>query len=263
MSQKACTILRDSIPVYPSGYETIDSPLIDIYDHQDIKCANPQIIFNEEDLKDATIIARTIKDSACGFEKKLEKGSIIHFGTWLGFDTEGHKPVYEALLARSGAKLRQAIAGHENISVRERFTGEGSALLFIANYYNEDFEGNVVYTHPQTGEPVAIPYSGEKMLWPALYAVLTPVGLKLADGLSILHSTSDILDISVQNDRIELTLFGDRDLMGELVLEGENADKIKAVSIDGKVLKMVKANDRVVLNYDHSYRKELIAVIQV
>ncbi|NTV84266.1 MAG: hypothetical protein HGA23_08210, partial [Bacteroidales bacterium] len=122
MSQKPCTIIRDALFIEPSGKEVIDSPLVDIYDLQDIKCANPQIIYNEEDLKGAEIIARTIKGTACGFEKTLGKGFVIHLGTWLGFDTEGHKPIYEAILKRSTAKLRQARASNENIVIRERFT---------------------------------------------------------------------------------------------------------------------------------------------
>ena len=41
MSQRPCTIIRDALSVYPSGKEIIDSPLIDIFDMKDIKCANP------------------------------------------------------------------------------------------------------------------------------------------------------------------------------------------------------------------------------
>ena len=61
MSQKPCTIIRDALSVKPSGTEIIDSPLIDIYDLKDIKCANPQIIYDEQSLAGAEIIARTIR----------------------------------------------------------------------------------------------------------------------------------------------------------------------------------------------------------
>ncbi len=98
MSQQSCTIIRDALSISPSGRETIDSPLIDLYDLKDIKCANPQIIYSEESLKGAEVIARTLKGSACGFTKTLGKGSMVHLGTWMGFDTEGHKPAYEAIL---------------------------------------------------------------------------------------------------------------------------------------------------------------------
>ena len=50
MSQKPCTVIRDALSVSPSGKEIIDSPLIDIFDLKDIKCANPQIIYSEESL---------------------------------------------------------------------------------------------------------------------------------------------------------------------------------------------------------------------
>jgi beta-galactosidase len=263
MSQKPCTIIRDALSIHPSGAESIDSPLIDIYGIRDIKCANPQMIYHEEDLKGAEVIARTIRGTACGFEKSLGKGKVIHLGTWMGFDTEGHKPAYEAILARSGAKLRQANASNENITVRERFTAGGAGLLFIADYFNEEQTGNVKYTHPVTGEAVTIPYNGGEYTWPALYGVLTPLCLEIAEGIKLLHCTSDILELSVQDDRIALTVLGDRDLSGEMVLEGQKAGKIKSVSLDGKDLKIVKAGDRVVVNYDHDYRRELTVIIQI
>ncbi|MCK7541937.1 MAG: hypothetical protein MZV63_69150 [Marinilabiliales bacterium] len=56
------------------------------------------------------------------------------------------------ILKRSGAKLRQASADNDYITVRERFTDNGKALLFVANYYNEERRSRVVYTHPETGE---------------------------------------------------------------------------------------------------------------
>ncbi len=74
MSQKPCTIIRDALSLFPSGKEIIDSPLIDIFDLKDIKCANPQITYSEESLSGAEIIARTINGTACGFIKELGKG---------------------------------------------------------------------------------------------------------------------------------------------------------------------------------------------
>ena len=71
MSQKPCTIIRDALSISPSGSETIDSPLIDVYDMKDIKCANPQITYSEETLTGAEIIARTLNGNACGFSKTL------------------------------------------------------------------------------------------------------------------------------------------------------------------------------------------------
>ena len=98
--------------------------------------------------------------TACGFTKTLGRGSLIHLGTWIGFDTEGHKPVYEAMLRRSGARLRQASAGNDNITVRERFTEDHAAILFIGNYYNEEQTGKVTYTHPETGETIHSLFAG-------------------------------------------------------------------------------------------------------
>jgi hypothetical protein len=220
------------------------------------------LVYAEEALSGAEIIARTIRGSPCGFLKSLGRGSIIHVGTWLGFDTEGHKGVYEAVLQKSGARLRQASSDNGNIVVRERFTDNHEALLFIGNYYNEEQEGRIWYTHPETGETIAIPYASERALWPPLYGVLTPVCLEVSDGLKILHCTSDILALEEEGGQIRMTLSGDRDLPGELVLEGPASAKIWSVLIDGEETGMVRANDRVALLYDHRHKKEMILEIK-
>ncbi len=257
MSQKPCTIIRDALTVSPSGKEVIDSPLIDIFDFKDIKCANPQIIYSEDSLQGAEIIARTLNGTPCGFIKPLGRGSVIHLGTWIGFDTEGHKPVYEAILKRSEARLRQASASSEYLTVRERFSDDNRALLFVGNYYNEEIRGKVTYTHPETGETIALPYSNDEILWPALYGILTPVCLEVADGLKVLHSTSDILGVTENEGNIEITICGDRDLAGEIVFEGPNVIKISSATIDAGAAKMVHDGRRTAFIYRHESRIEL------
>jgi beta-galactosidase len=261
MSQKTCTILRDALSISPSGVETIDSPLIDVYDLKDIKCANPQSIFSEESLAGAEVIARTIRGSACGFTKALGKGTVIHMGTWIGFDTEGQKPVYEAILNQSTAKLRQATSSNYHLNVRERFTKEDSAVLFVGNYYNEEQTGQVTYTHPESGEAISIPYDKGEILWPAVYSVLTPVCLTIADKIKILHSTSDILGVAEKNGNLEITLFGDRDLQGEIVLEGEKAKNISSASISGVAVQMTRDDQRVIFTYEHRHKSEIVLCI--
>jgi hypothetical protein len=263
MSQKPCTIIRDALSVSPSGRETIDSPLIDIFDLKDIKCANPQITYSEKSLSGAEVIARTIKGSVCGFTKVIGNGSLIHLGTWIGFDTESHKTVYDEILKRSVAKLRQASTDNDNITVRERFTGDHSAVLFTGNYYNEEQAGKITYTHPQSGEVVTIPYLQDKMIWPALYGVLTPVCLEVSDGLKILHSTSDILGVEEINGQLEITLYGDRDLVGEIVFEGANVKKIKSATIRGRAVKMFSDEKRIAFIYGHKHKKEMVLNIRI
>jgi beta-galactosidase len=263
MSQKSCTIIRDALAISPSGKEVINSPLVDVFDLKDIKCANPQIIYSEDSLSGAEIIARTIHGTACGFTKVLGQGSMIHLGTWIGFDTEGHKLVYEEILKRSGANLRCSSASNENIVVRERFTSDKKAILFVANYYNEEQTGKVSYTHPETSETITIPYSQDEILWPSLYSLLTPVCLEVSDGLKILHSTSDILHVSEIDGQLEITLYGDRDLAGEMVFEGKNAGRIKSATISGGTVKIVNDDKRTALTYNHEHRKESVLGVKI
>ncbi len=262
MSQKPCTIIRDAISISPSGVENIDSPLVDIFEFKDIKCSNPQIIYSEVSVSGAEVIARTINGNVCGFLKSVGNGSLLQLGTWIGFDTEGHKPVYEAILNKSGARLRQASAGNAGLALRERFT-EGSAVLFIGNYYNEEQAGKVSYTHPLTGEAMNIPYSKDEILWPALYGVLTPVCLEISDGIQILHSTSDILGVEEIYGQIEITLYGNRDLAGEIVFEGANVNKIISATLRGKTVKMVRDEKRIAFLYSHKHKSEMVLNIVI
>ena len=263
MSQKPCAIIRQALSVEPSGTEIIDSPLIDIYNLKDIKCANPQTIYEEQSLGDAEIIARTLRGSACGFTKALGRGSIIHLGTWMGFDTEGHKAAYEAILSESGSNLRQASASNDNLAVRERFTPNHAGILFIGNYYNEAREGKVTYAHPESGEPIEVPYAQSRIIWPPLYGVLTPVCLEVSDGIKLFHSTSEILGVARSNGQMEITLQGDRDLAGEIVFEGDGVDRIKGAAVCGVPAKMVRDKERTAFLYTHKDREELTLRIEM
>jgi beta-galactosidase len=257
LSQTPCTIIRDSLAVKPAGPEVIDSPLIDLYDLKDIKCANPQSTFDEVSLGGAEIMARTISGAACGFVKSLGRGSVLHLGTWIGFDTEGHKAAYEAILRQSGSKLRHASATTGHLAVQQRFTPDHAAVLFIGNYYNEEHGGKVWYTHPESGEIIHLPYARDGMVWPALYGVLTPVCLEVSEGIKILHSTSDILGVSERDGHWVVSLHGDRDLPGEIVFEGRNVDRIRAGTISGQPAHMVRDDKRVAFLYPHGHKQTL------
>jgi beta-galactosidase len=257
ISQQPCNILCDAIKIWPTGKEIVDSPLVDIYDMKDIKCANPQITYSEESLKEAEIIAKTLTGKPCGFKTRLEKGTILHLGTWLGFDTEGHKPVYETIVRNSGGKLSHASASTHNITVRQRFTRNNKAFLFAGNYYNEEQTGKVTYTHPETGEIVHIPYLKHEMLWPALYAFISPVCFDVTHDIKILHTTSDILSFEKNENEFTIKLSGDRDLIGEIVFEGKNSDKIASATIDNTPVNITRQAKRCIINYAHRHKKEM------
>ena len=263
MAQRECTIIRDALGVYPTGFRSIDSPLIDVLGFNDIKCSNPQITYAETSLSDCAVVARTLDGAPCGFEKNLGNGQIVHLGAWMGFDTEGHKPVYDALLKKSEARLIRAGTDNEWLTVRQRFTDNGAAVLFAGNYYNEEHNGLFWYTHPRTGEKISIPYSGNTCIWPGLYAVLTPICLPIATDLKILHTTSNIYKISVENGQIAILLGGDSELEGELVLEGEKVNVIASVSPAEIYRELLERHNRLVLKYKHPKNKELSIVLSL
>jgi len=262
MSQMPCTIIRDALNIAPDGKDVIDSPLIDILGFKDIKCANPQMTFSEEALKGAEVIAHTLTGKICGFSKALGKGKVIHLGTWLGFDTESNKQVFKALVKAAGAGVRQAAASSENITVRQRSTPSGSAMLFIGNYYNEEQNGKVLYTHPVSGEQFSIPLAGDEILWPPLYGVLSPISMEVLPGLKVLHTTSDILQIKAGENQAKFSLMGERDLFGEMVFEGPKLTEIVSAKLNSKPVNFLRLNDRVVVNYQHDHKKEITLTLK-
>jgi hypothetical protein len=92
---------------------------------------------------------------------------------------------------------------------------------------------------------------------------LTPVCLEVSDGLNILHTTSDILHVSEIDGQLEITLYGDRDLVGEMVFEGKNVRKIKSATISSGIVKIVRNDKRTVLTYNHEHRKEFILGVKI
>jgi hypothetical protein len=87
--------------------------------------------------------------------------------------------------------------------------------------------------------------------------------MKIADGLKILHCTSDILGISEKDGGLEITLFGDRDLLGEIVFEGVNVEWIKIAIIDGEEVKLTRDKKRVAISYRHKHRQEIILKLNI
>lgn len=261
-AQQPCTILRELAGISPVGKEFIDSPLIDLQGLPDIKCANPQMVFDEKALEPQEIIARTISGKPCGFIRSAGKGSILHLGTWLGFDTEGHKPAYLALLNLSDANLYQARATSDYITVRQRFANE-QALLFIGNYYNETHASAISYKHPITSEEVKIPLLDNAYDWPALYGLIIPIGLEITKGIRILHATSDILRHDVVLNEIRLELFGDADLPGELVLEGADSALIAEASLNGTPCLPLDIAGRKLFRYAHQKNQKIQFTIKL
>jgi len=257
MSQQPCTIMREAFGVEPKGFESIDSPLVDVFGQLDIKCSNPQVVYNENNLKGSEIIARTIRGTACGFRKTAGKGTLMHLGTWVGFDTEGSKAMFKNLLGKSAAKLSNTASDNDNIAVRQRFTPDGSGILFIGNYYNEEQKATVSYTHPLSGEKIHVPYKEDSFSWPALYGIISPVNMKITEGLNLLHLTSDLLNLSLEDNILILNVIGDRDLKGEIVLEGDLINNIKQVKCGDLELEKITEGNRLILLYKHTCKKEI------
>lgn len=257
LSQEPCTILRDAVGISKVDVESTDSALIDVFDLKDIKCANPQIIIAKEQLHGASIIAKTINGSVCGFEKNVGKGMLTFLGAWMGFDTEGHKPVYEALLKKSYARLKNADTSDYHIIVRERFATEQSGVLFIGNYYNEDHYASVQYTHPASGEQISLPYHGGTALWPGMYSVLTPLMYPIGNEIFILHTTSDLLEVKPTDNGIQLIMCGDRDLQGEIVFEGDGLENLIEVEVQGAKADILIHEGRKMVHYTHRHHSNI------
>ena len=110
---------------------------------------------------------------------------------------------------------------------------------------------------------MSIPYFSNEIIWPELYGILTPVCLEVKNGLKVLHSTSDILGFAGSEDHLEIVLYGDRDLTGEIVFEGPGVMKIISATIDSGAVEMIHDDKRTAFLYRHEYGKELTLNIKL
>lgn len=78
--------------------------------------------------------------------------------------------------------------------------------------------------------------------------------MDLTEDVKLLHTTSDILDINTNNFEILLLLGGDRDLLGEMVLEGSGLNKISKLQINGKEHFYTTTDGKLLVRYQHPHR---------
>ena len=95
------------------------------------------------------------------------------------------------------------------------------------------------------------------MIWPALYGVLTPVCLEVSDGLRFCTAPRIFSSVAENDGQLEITLYGDRDLAGEIVFEGAKVDKIKSATMDGEPVRMVRDEKRIAFIYRHKHKEEM------
>jgi hypothetical protein len=104
--------------------------------------------------------------------------------------------------------------------------------------------------------------SGE-IKWPPLMAVLTPVCMELTEGITMLHSTSDMLDFGMTGKELQITLCGDRDLPGEIILEGPGTVRVCSAEIDNLPLGIVRKGERAAITYRHEHGRESLLKIVI
>lgn len=85
----------------------------------------------------------------------------------------------------------------------------------------------------------------------------------MTDEIRLVHSTSDILDIAVNKDEIGFRLYGDRDLKGEIVLEGEGVKNISLIHLDDKQIDFKYSDDRLVIYYPHKHQQEILLTLNI
>ena len=86
--------------------------------------------------------------------------------------------------------------------------------------------------------------------------------MKISDGLKILHSTSDILGITQTDDQLEISLYGDRDLEGEIVFEGPGVNQFISATLDGDDVRILRDEKRIAFIYSHKHKSEMILTIK-
>jgi hypothetical protein len=81
--------------------------------------------------------------------------------------------------------------------------------------------------------------------------VVSPINLRLTEGLHLLHTTSDLRDIQVQGNRIRIVLNGHPASQGEMAFSGPRAKDLMRVSLDSVPLDLRAHGDLRQVQYGH------------
>jgi beta-galactosidase len=250
-----CTILRDEIGcIKQEKLKILDAPKLQVFDNIDIAVLNPVVSYELNN--DAEQVIKAPDGECAGFVCDCGQGRVFVLGTYFGFTIQEHQKAYLDIINKMGAGFKFADRTGERLVVKQRFNKEFS-LLFVGNYFNEMEQDSIYYTHPVSGKKIQILLTGEKLNIPALYGFISPINKQLIDGVNLLHTTSDVLDIKIDKEVILITIQGDSTLQGEMAFEGN----VKKILIDNNNLSIKNKDGFIYAHYEHTGSEQNIKLI--
>lgn len=259
LSLKPCTIIKDYLKIKKEEITVLDAPKLDVYKNLDVSVSSPVVVYDLEEDNDSEIVLKTPDNNICGFKSKVGKGNILTMGAYIGYTQEEHKKVYWDIITSLGVNTKFADRKKERLIVKQRFNEEMS-MLFVGNYYNELEKDEVYYTHPVTGKKQQLPLSNGKLSVPPIYGFLSPIHKNLMNELFLLHITSDITEMNIENNKIIITIEGSELLTGECAFTGKDTKKISKILLNTEELKINKKENNIYVNYNHSGKVQTLTV---
>jgi len=123
--------------------------------------------------------------------------------------------------------------------------GENSAFVFPRNLFSPPAHLRMALKLPATGEEITMPRKGDYRL-PGYTMSILPIGVPLAEDLTLVYSTSQVFVVVEQEQTIYLVLYEEPGFNGELLIDMTNFQ-----GVVGNVEQERLGERRICLNYVH------------
>jgi beta-galactosidase len=214
-----CSVISDALKVKIA--ENVETDVVELKEYGKITVPRVNVLKSEDD--DTVPIAETLNThQVCGCIRKIGNGQIIVLG-FLPAKLENEKELKALHEFLSGLKVRPlAGSSKRNVSVVQRISSTGSALLFTSNLTNNDTETSITVVDPANLVDAKKPEQAiqiEDIMIAGRSAIVWPINLKTKLGY-IKYLTSEIIGMDERKaDEVTIRAWGYIGTNGQVLVD--------------------------------------------
>jgi hypothetical protein len=231
-NMEPCSVISDALKIKVAG--GIETDAVELKEYGEITVTKVNALTSEGE--DTIPIAETSKThQACGYLKKIGDGQIIVLG-FLPFKHENERELDALFKFFLGFKTKPlAKSSHRGVSIVQRISSTGSALLFASNLNNKDIKTSITAVDPANLVDPKKPEQSieiEDVMIVGRSAIAWPINLKTKLGY-VKYLTSEVIGIDEsKKDQVTLRVWGYIGTNGKVLVDpGPRKRKIQETYI--------------------------------
>lgn len=193
----------------------------------------------------ARVIARTADRKVCGLEVKIGKGSAVILGTGFKHQAPAHRFAWQKL---GLDEEFQSPIRCDNPLVITRFRKHQTqgGYLFLLNYHNQQIQTHISFTEDGRTCDLGL------IVLEATSGLMLPFNLPLTEQCTLTAVSSEVREIRIDKNRIQLKLYGNRKTRGRAIFSVE--PEVQEVFFNNRPLRYSRTNNSLQFDYSHSGR---------